>query len=116
MIFGDMISQIGERPDNPVIALAAIFPGHANNQSVDALVNSRSAGTSPRLRSIEFASNEPVWSKYPSWALRPPNGNIAHQNRQDATLSSGGLSRVAGTMTVNIFTTRGRAVEQSKLD
>ena len=48
--------------------------------------------------------------------VRPPNGNIAHQNRKDATLSSGGLSRVAGTMTVNIFTTRGRAIEQSKLD
>ena len=58
-LIGDVISQIGERPDNPVIAPGAIFPGHANNQSLDALVNSRSAGTSPRLRSIEFASDEP---------------------------------------------------------
>jgi hypothetical protein len=72
-----------------------------------------------RARSAPYVGHvgvDPVWSKYPSWALRRPNGNIAHQNRQDATLSSGGLSRVAGTMTVNIFTTRGRAVEQSKLD
>ena len=58
-LIGDMISQFGERPDNPVIAPEAIFPGHANNQSLDTLVNSRSAGTSPRLRSVEFASNEP---------------------------------------------------------
>ena len=55
----DMISEIGERPDNPVIAPRAIFPGHTNNQSLDVLVNLRSAGTSPRLRSVEFASNEP---------------------------------------------------------
>ena len=51
-LIGDMVSQIGERPDNPVIAPGAIFPGHANNQSLDVLVNSRSAGTLPRLRSV----------------------------------------------------------------
>jgi hypothetical protein len=33
--------------------------GHANNQLLDVPVNSRSAGDTPRWRSIEFASNEP---------------------------------------------------------
>ena len=56
---GDMIFRIGKHPDNPVIARRAIFPGRADNQSLDVLVNSWSAGTSPRLRSVEFASNEP---------------------------------------------------------
>src|SRR5215470_7351806 len=58
-LIGDMISQIGERSDNPIIAPGTIFPGHANNQSLDVLANSRSAGASPGLRSVEFASNEP---------------------------------------------------------
>jgi hypothetical protein len=56
-LIGDMISQIGERSDNSVMAPGTIFPGHADNQLLDVLVNSRSAGTSPR--SVEFVSNEP---------------------------------------------------------
>ena len=58
-LIGDMISQIGERSENSVITPGAIFPGHADNQLLDVLVNSRSAGTSPRLRSVGFASHEP---------------------------------------------------------
>jgi hypothetical protein len=53
------VSKIGEGPNNPIIAPGAIFPGHANNQLLDVPVNSRSAGDTPRYRSIEFARNEP---------------------------------------------------------
>jgi hypothetical protein len=54
-----LCSRLARGPDNPIIAPGAIFPGHANNQLFDVPVNSRSAGDTPRWRSIEFASNEP---------------------------------------------------------
>jgi hypothetical protein len=41
--FVEMIPQIGERPDNPVIAPGSIFLSHPNNQSFDFFVDWRSA-------------------------------------------------------------------------
>jgi len=35
----DMISQIGERPDNPIMALGSIFLGHPYNQVLDFFVD-----------------------------------------------------------------------------
>jgi hypothetical protein len=58
-LIGDVISQIGERPDNPVIAPGAIFLRHTDNQFFNVLVNARPARGSPRRRSIEFASDKP---------------------------------------------------------
>jgi hypothetical protein len=40
-LISDMISKIGERPDNPVIAPGPIFLGHPNNQFLDFFVNWR---------------------------------------------------------------------------
>jgi hypothetical protein len=45
-LIGDVISQIGERPDNPIIAPGSIFLGHPHNQFLDFFVDWRSARTS----------------------------------------------------------------------
>jgi hypothetical protein len=45
-LIGDVISQIGERPDNPVIAPGSIFLGHPRNQFLDFFVDWRSARAS----------------------------------------------------------------------
>ena len=54
-LIGDMISQIGERADNPVVAQGSIFLGHPNNQPLlrsphTGMVSSRAAAvTSSRV-------------------------------------------------------------------
>jgi len=55
----NLVAQIGERPDNPVIAPRAIFLGHADNQCLDFSVDPRAARSSRPARSVEFARNEP---------------------------------------------------------
>jgi hypothetical protein len=58
-LIGDFMSQIGERPDDPIIAPGPIFLGHADDQSFDLSVDPRSPRDSTGSRSLEFASDEP---------------------------------------------------------
>src|SRR5450631_1205235 len=51
--------QIGQRPHNPVIAPGPILLGHANNQPLNCLVDSRPAWPSPFPRAIELTGDEP---------------------------------------------------------
>jgi hypothetical protein len=51
-LIGDTISQVGERPDNPVIAPGPIFLRHPHNQFRDFFVDSRSTWASMRRRAI----------------------------------------------------------------
>ena len=44
----DMISQIGERPDNPIIAPGPVLLRHPNNQFLDFFVDWRSTRASMR--------------------------------------------------------------------
>src|SRR5215470_19272120 len=57
-LVGDLKSQIGQRPHNPVIAPRAVLLGHANNQFLNCLVDPGSAWAS-MLRAIELAHDEP---------------------------------------------------------
>jgi hypothetical protein len=45
---------------------------------------------------VDVILTNPVWSKYPSGAFRPLNGNIEPMIDEIGLLFSGGLSRVAG--------------------
>src|ERR1035437_6247957 len=53
------MSQIGERPRNPIITPGPVLLGHANNQFLDFSVDPRPAQGSTCPRSIELASDEP---------------------------------------------------------
>ena len=45
-LIGDMISQVGERPENPIIAPGSIFLGYPHNQVLDFFVDWRSTHAS----------------------------------------------------------------------
>ena len=45
-LIGDMISQVGERPDNPIITPGPILLGHPQNQVLDFFVDWRSTHAS----------------------------------------------------------------------
>src|SRR5476649_128923 len=51
--------QIGQRPNNPIIAPGPILLGHANNQFLNFSVDPWPARGSPFLRAIELAGDEP---------------------------------------------------------
>jgi hypothetical protein len=50
--------RIGQRPHDPVTAPITILLGHAADELLDLARDPRSAGTSPGLRAIEFASQK----------------------------------------------------------
>jgi hypothetical protein len=55
----DIMSQIAESSDDPIIAPRPIFLGHADDQSLDFSVDPRSPRYSTGSRSLEFASDAP---------------------------------------------------------
>src|SRR4030081_1478884 len=55
-LIGNLVSQICQRPRNPVIAPVPVLAGHANDQFLDLSLDARSARTSTDLRAIEFSS------------------------------------------------------------
>src|SRR4029077_14256644 len=57
-LVGDLKSQIGQRPHNPVIAPGAVLFGHEDNQFLNCPVDPGSAWAS-MLRAIELARDEP---------------------------------------------------------
>ena len=56
-LIGYLVSQIGQRPRNPIIAPAPVLPGHANDQLLDLALDPRPAWASTR-RAIELAGDQ----------------------------------------------------------
>src|SRR5262245_64610573 len=55
---GNLIPQIGQGADNPVIAPVPVLAGHAQDQLLERALDPRSAQTSTPLRAIEFAGDK----------------------------------------------------------
>jgi len=55
---GNLIPQIGQGADNPVIAPVPVLAGHAHDQLLELALDPRSAQTSTPLRAIEFAGDK----------------------------------------------------------
>ena len=56
-LIGNLVSQIGQRPRNPVIAPVPVLAGHANDQLLDLSPDPGPARTS-RLRAIELVGEK----------------------------------------------------------
>jgi hypothetical protein len=56
-LIGYLVSQIGQRPHNPVIAPVPVLPGHPNDQLLDFSLDARSARAATR-RAIELADDQ----------------------------------------------------------
>jgi hypothetical protein len=57
-LIADLITQIGQRPSNPVIAPVTVLLGHANDQALDLLLDPRPAGAPTSLRAIKLAGDK----------------------------------------------------------
>src|SRR5262249_46677690 len=57
-LIADLISQIGQRPRNSVIAPVPVLLGHANDQLLNLSLDPRPAGAPARLRAIKLAGDK----------------------------------------------------------
>src|SRR6195256_3707121 len=57
-LIADLVSQIGQRPRNPVITPVTVLLGHAKDQLLNLSLDPRPAGASTGLRAIECAGDE----------------------------------------------------------
>src|SRR3979411_1808481 len=59
-LIADLVSQIGQRPRNPVITPVTVLLGHANDQLLNLPLNPRPAGAPTSLRAIKLAADKTV--------------------------------------------------------
>src|SRR5208283_5929230 len=57
-LVGNLMAEIGQCTDNPIIPPARILPSHPYNQPFELRISSRPARSPTRLRTIEFAGDQ----------------------------------------------------------
>ena len=85
-LIGDLETQIGQRPRDPVIAPVPVLAGHANDQLLDLPPDPRSARASTGLRAIELAGDKlaiPAQDSVRSGYGRDVGENLAAQPMTD---------------------------------
>src|SRR5208337_835178 len=57
-LVGNLMAEIGQGTDNPIIPPARILPSHPYNQPLELRISPRAARSPTHLRTIELAGNE----------------------------------------------------------
>ena len=90
-LIADLVSQIGQRPRNPVIAPVTVLPRHADDQLLNFSLDPSPAGASTSFRAIEFAGHQLAVPGQDG--VRP--GDIGHLAENLAAQSMKALSKTS---------------------